>query len=110
IGQRKKTALDYEEYLRKIVELTQKIKNPASGESYPSSISTPAKQALYDNLEHDETLALSVHAAVRANRQDDWMSNVFKVRKVRNAVREALGGDEDLTDEILELVKNQDEY
>ena len=37
-------------------------------------------------------------------------ANVFKVKKVRLALKGVLKGDEALTDEILELVKNQNEY
>lgn len=48
---------------------------------------------MYDNFDKDEALALAVHAAVRANRQDDWRSNPFKVKKVRNAIRDALASD-----------------
>ncbi len=39
----------------------------------------------------DEALALAVHGAVRANRQDDWRSNPFKVKKVKLAIKAVLG-------------------
>ncbi len=87
IEQRRKEALDYQEYLRKIVELTKKVNNPDAGEAYPKALNTPGKRALYDNLDKDEALALAVDEAVRASRQDDWRSNAFKVKKVRNAIR-----------------------
>src|SRR5207244_626526 len=83
IKQRRQEAIAYEEYLRHIVELTKAAKNPASGALYPSSLNTPAKRALYDNLGQDSTLALSVDTAVRDNRQDDWRNNPFKVKKVK---------------------------
>jgi len=47
---------------------------------------------------------------VRASRQDDWRSNPFKVKKVRNAIKAALSDDEEATVRILELAKNQNEY
>src|SRR5881296_2386525 len=75
IEQRKQEALDYQKYLEKIVELTKKVMNPSAGASYPSSLDTPAKRALYDNLGKNETLALELHRAIRASRQDDWRSN-----------------------------------
>jgi len=109
IEQRRKAAISYKEYLAQVVELTKKAKNPG-GTTYPSPLNTPAKRSLYDNLYRDELKALRVHEAVLAYRQDDWRHNTFKVRRVRNAVREALGGDEAQTDRILELVKNQREY
>jgi type I restriction enzyme, R subunit len=90
IEQRRKEALDYQEYLRRIVELTRKVANPKASGSYPSTINAPGKRALYDNLGRDEGLALAVDAAVRASRQDDWRNNPFKVKRVRNAIRVAL--------------------
>jgi type I restriction enzyme R subunit len=51
-----------------------------------------------------------VDVAVRASTQDDWRENFFKVRKVKFAIKAALKNDEELTDQILELVKNQHEY
>jgi len=91
IEQRRKEALDYQEYLRRIVELTKQVTNPEAGGAYPKRMNTPGKRALYDNLGRDEALALAVDATVRASLQDDWRSNPVKVRKVRNAIRAALG-------------------
>ena len=44
-----------------------------------------------------------------SNKQDDWMHNPIKTRMVRFAIKDVLG-DEQETDKILELVKNQQEY
>ena len=90
IEQRRKEALDYQEYLRQIVELTKKVSSPEASGTYPAMMSTPGKRALYDNLDRDERLALAVDTAVCDSRQDDWRSNSFKIKRVRNAVRAAL--------------------
>jgi len=110
IQQRRQNALDYQKYLERIVELTKKVKNPGVGESYPKALNTPAKRALYDNLGKDEALALAVDSAVRGSSQDDWRENFFKVRKVKFAIKDVLKDDEELTERVLELVKNQHEY
>ncbi len=138
IEQRRREAIDYQEYLRKIVELAKKAKSPEVGGEYPTAMNTPGKRAFYDNLDKNEALAMAVDAAVRAGRQDDWRSNLFKIKKVRNAIRAALksagakvGGEgeiagagvvqdpsaaytseplEEQVERILALVKNQDEY
>jgi type I restriction enzyme R subunit len=133
IEQRRKEALGYKEYLQRIVELTRKISSPEASGTYPPIMRTPGKRALYDNLDKDERLALAVDAAVRDSRQDDWRSNSFKIKRVRNAVRAALelagtqgaGGVrdkwaasfkesmeslEERVERILVLVKNQNEY
>jgi type I restriction enzyme, R subunit len=98
IEQRRQDALDYEEYLERIVDLVRQVTNPTTGQSYPRSLDTPAKRALFDNLNGDETLALAVDGAVRTSKQDDWRSNSFKVRKVKLAIKAVLGDDESLAD------------
>jgi type I restriction enzyme R subunit len=130
IEQRKQQALDYEKYLAKVVELTRQVKNPANNSSYPSSLNSPAKRALYDNLNEDEELALAVHKAVVDTRQDSWRSHSIKIKKVRIAIMNALSNrfgfiareepetytgestdpNQVLTSKILEIVKNQQEY
>jgi type I restriction enzyme, R subunit len=110
IQQRRQDALDYKKYLEEIVELAKKVKNPLVGESYPKTLDTPAKRALYDNLGKDEALALAADSAVRASSEDDWRENIFKVKKVKYAIKVVLKDDEALTEQILELVKNQNGY
>jgi len=110
IQQRKEDALDYKVYLEELVELAGKVKNPSGSDAYPGSVNTPAKRALYDNLDRDETVAMRVDAAVRYIRKDDWHGHVMKEREVRGAIYQALGDQHDRTDEIFELVKNQREY
>ncbi|MCY3019563.1 MAG: HsdR family type I site-specific deoxyribonuclease [Planctomycetota bacterium] len=110
IRQRRQEAISYEEYLRRIVELTKKAKDPATSAAYPANVNTPAKRALYDNLGKDEALALAVDGAVRGNRQDDWRSNTVKIKKVKYAIKTVLGDDDKRADDVLELVKNQNEY
>jgi type I restriction enzyme R subunit len=110
IEQRKKEALDYQVYLARIVELTRKAKNPATGYVYPTAMDTGAKRALFDNLDKNESLALAVDHAINENRMDDWRGNTVKVKKVKLAIKSVLQGDEVRTEQILELAKNQYEY
>ena len=90
IAQRRQQALDYQEYLQQVVELTKKVKNPTEGASYPKSLNTAAKRALYDNLGKNESLALGIDGAVIASKQDDWRGNTFKIKKVRLAIKSAI--------------------
>lgn len=107
---RRQKAIDYQEYLKRIADLTKQAHDPSMGGTYPQAMNTLAKRALYDNLDKDEALVLAVDAAVRENRQDDWRGNTFKTRKVKLAIKEVVGGDEAKADSILELVKQQHEY
>ncbi len=109
IEQRRQEAISYQEYLQQVVALTRTIKQPASA-SYPSSLHTRARRALYDNLDKDELLAVAVDNAVRESMQDGWRDNSIKVKKVRNAVKAVLQQDEERTERIVELVKHQHEY
>lgn len=110
IEQRKQSALSYQEYLAKIVELTKQAKAGPNAGAYPASLNAPARRALYDNLGRDEGLALKVDQAVRASMQDDWRSNVMKTKRVRQAIAAVLDGDEARIDSTLELVKSQNDY
>jgi len=109
IRERKARALEYEQYLAKIVELTQQVQNPAGGAAYPKVLGTPAKRALYDNLGNDEALALALDRAIRHTKKDSWRGNRIKEREVKYVIHEHLGEDSEV-DRIFELVKNQREY
>ena len=110
IEQRRKDAIKYEQYLAKIIDLTRQAMNPLSNASYPATMNTSSKRALYDNLGNDESLAAAVDAVVRSEAQADWRSNGFKTKKVRLGIKSVLGEDEALVDQILELVKHQNGY
>jgi type I restriction enzyme, R subunit len=125
IDQRKQDALAYEVYLAKIAELTKQAKEGPSAATYPKSLDTKAKRALYDNLGKDEALALAVDTAIRNSRQDDWRGNTFKVKKILNAVRavfkthgyvEEPPGNyagspaQDAADHVMKLISEQNEY
>lgn len=113
IEQRRKEAWDYQTYLAAIEALARQVKNPGAAGGYPPTVTTAGQQALYDNLGKDEALALAVDAAVLGSRQDSWRANIFKVRRVRSAIIDALhahGRTDDEASAILELVKNQHGY
>ena len=62
IEERRRQALAYKEYLRRIIELTKKVKRPETGTRYPGMINTPALRALYDNLEEPDVLKVAEHS------------------------------------------------
>jgi type I restriction enzyme, R subunit len=85
IQQRKAEALEYAQYLDKIVKLTRQVQNPTSGPSYPAALDTPARRALYDNLGNDEALAVALDSAIRHTKKADWRGDLVKERdKVRH--------------------------
>jgi len=109
IAQRKTDAIDYEAYLAKIVDLAKQAKSPESSTSYPASIHSAAKRALFDNLGQDEELAIAIDAAIRATKKDSWRGNRMKEKEVRIAIKTHIA-DPDLVDVIFDVVRNQHEY
>ncbi|MGB2986710.1 MAG: HsdR family type I site-specific deoxyribonuclease [Phycisphaerae bacterium] len=104
---RKKQAIDYKRYLAKIVELTKRVGRPETQSAYPAAINSPARRALFDNLDQDENLAVHVDTAIRGVKKAGWRGHRIKEREVRFAIKKVLGDDEGLVDSIFEIVKNQ---
>ncbi len=109
IQARKKEAMEYKAYLARIVELAKKVSTPESESSYPPTINTGARRALYDNLDQEEDLAVRVDTAIRNVKKAGWRGNRFKEREVRIAIKSVLA-DDSRVDTIFEIVKNQREY
>lgn len=109
IRERKGQVLEYKDYLDKIVSLSKRVKDPGKTESYPKTINTGAKRALYDNLDNNEKLVLTINEELIFYRPDGWRGNRIKERQVKNLVKKHVF-DEDIVEEILEIIKNQGEY
>jgi len=110
IAQRRQDAITYQEYLEKIVELTRQAKNGPNVGAYPKSLDSAARRALFDNLDKDELLAIRIDRAVRGSMQDGWRNNVMKSRRVRRAIADVLGENEERIERVLDLVKSQNDY
>jgi len=111
ILQRKKEAIAYTEYLKKIENLVKTVtKREEIDGKYPLSIrGSNAKKAIYDNLGKDEQLANEIDKEIRRVKQDDWRNNIFKQRRINGVIAKILQNEE-LTKKIFDIVKNQDEY
>jgi len=111
VKQRKKSDIEYKDYLAKIIALSKEVRHPEQSQHYPAKIDTKAKQALFDNLGKDETQALLLNEAITGALEDNWRGHLQKERRVKNAVKSAMPK---LTDDelktLFELVKNQNEY
>jgi len=110
IKERKEEAQSYKEYLAKIVELSKKVKTPADSATYPKSLDSNAKRALYDNLSHNEELTIALDAEICRTKKDGWRYNLIKERGVKYAIRKHIGDDDAEVGRVFELVKNQSEY
>ncbi len=103
IEARKKHIISYEAYLKKMIELAKKIEPPTG------IFDTPAKQALYDNLNQDIVLVLALHEAIMRIKKADWRGDLIKEREIEGVIAELITEDATI-DRIFELVKNQHEY
>jgi len=109
IKARKQDAINYKKYLEKIVDLTKRITNPSSGTTYPKTLNPKAKRALFDNLNGDEQLALTLDNEIMQTKQDDWLNSKQKRKMVRNAIAKHISNENEV-DRIFELVSKQADY
>jgi type I restriction enzyme R subunit len=129
IAARKARAIEYEEYLKRMGELTKNVTKGHSDET-PTQLDTPGKRALYNNLmkpvqsgvataedpgvyvvnsDAALTRALQIDAAVKSARPDDWRG----VKPREQVVKAALYGilkDQDEVERIFKIIFQQHEY
>jgi type I restriction enzyme R subunit len=115
IDERRQQAIEYKEYLEKVVELTRNVAKGAGGGGYPSGIDTAALKALHDNLDQDAELAIELDERIRQEKKADWRGNPFKEKRVKRAIesvlsRRASENESHDVDTVFELVKAQHEY
>jgi type I restriction enzyme R subunit len=110
---RKEEALSYEALLREYEQLAKEIQ-PNTKKSYPAAIQTQARQALYDNLDQDESLTIVLDERIRDIKDDNWRGTHIKRKKIEITIRQVLA-DHGITNEsdvvsIYDIVYNQQEY
>ena len=118
IEQRKIAAMSYEEYLRQVVELAQAILHPEEDDTYPEGIrDSAARRAIYDYLECNYELTISVDGAIRISVSPDWHTNHQRTQKVCIAIYKTLidasvekAKAEEQRDGIFDIAKRQEEY
>ena len=110
IEKRKNDVINYEEYLRQIVELARKVHKPESGTEYSPGIrESAAKRAFYDYLNEDTVVANQIYDAVMSSKQDNFRGSKIKERKIWRAIRAVVKDDQE-ADQLLTLVKEQSEF
>lgn len=108
---RRQKAIEYQEYLEKIRELSRKVIRPEqTAANYPPSMDSNPKRAFYDNFGQDEVLATKIDSAIRYTKKADWVGDRFKEREIANAVREETTGYDVDIQGVMELAKAQKEY
>ena len=109
IKERKANAVSYEEYLKKIAQLANKVSNPASDELPEDIKESNARRVLYNNLDHNEKLAVVMDNTIRSVRKSDWRGNEAKEREIKKALYDLLK-DVDKVEAIFPIIKQLKEY
>lgn len=113
IEQRRQQAIDYQDYLAKLLEAAKKLgTGEGTGHDYPDWVTDGARKALVDFAWPNVEMARSFDLAVRTSKPDGWVGNPLKEKVVRRALKKAAPedfGDQQL-DDLFDLVKARDEY
>ena len=109
IDQRRQGAVEYKEYLEKLIALAEQLGKGDSG-TYPAWADNGARRALIDFGFPSDDIAVEVDIAVMHTKPDRWVGNWVKEKKVRRAVRKVLPEGFDRLDELFDLIRARDEY
>lgn len=108
IAARKAKAIEYEDYLKQIAALACRVAD-GKNEDTPKTLDSPGKRALFNNLNHNEALALQIDEAIKTSRPDGWRGVPAREQMVKQAIYNVLG-DVDEVERIFQLIKAQREY
>ena len=125
ITERKAKAVEYEEYLKRIAELAQRVEAGLAEDTPEPLKNSPALRALYNNLKRNggpETpgedavsedpaldLALKLDAEVKRVRPDGWRGVQAREQVIKAALYQVLE-DEAEVERIFLIIRAQDEY
>ncbi len=127
IAARKSKAIEYEAYLKRIAELAKKVEI-GFAESTPTTLNTPGKRALYNNLrsasagqvheppaaynqdaDKELKLALEIDQVVRQVRPDGWRGIQSREQVIKAALYGVLKNVDEV-ERIFLIIKAQSEY
>lgn len=110
IEQRRQQAIDYREFLAKLLDAAKKLGTKESDTKYPDWADDGARRALIDFGWPDPTMPIRVDTAILTSKPHDWVGNTMKEKVVKRAISRTLPDDFDRLDELFDLVKARDEY
>ncbi len=116
IEQRRQEAIEYADYLAKLLDHAQKVGKGESeaGVTYPVWASTPARRALYD-FDWPDSAGIDlerVHNHIQSVKEHGWAGNPIKERALARQLRRVLPinfGDDKMKG-LIERLKEHDEY
>jgi type I restriction enzyme R subunit len=108
IAARKAKAIEYEQYLQRIAELTKRV-TAGQSEETPKALDTPGKRAIYNNLNYNDELALRIDETVRRTRPDGWRGVQAREQVIKAALYGVLQNEADV-ERIFLIIRAQSEY
>lgn len=114
IEQRRHDAIEYAEYLAKLIELTAQVGKSESAVAYPEWAKTPARRALVDFTWPDgvEIDVEHLHDVIQGAKEHGWTGSVMKERALTRALRKELPDafEAERLQELIKLLKEHSEY
>ena len=114
IEQRRQDAIEYADYLAKLLELTSEVGTGESGASYPEWAKTPARRALVDFAwpEDVDIDPQHLHEVIQSAKEHGWTGSAMKERALARALRRELPDDFEVERlrGLVNLLKEHDEY
>jgi type I restriction enzyme R subunit len=110
LEERRQGALDYKDYLAKLLEHATRLGKGESDTEYPKWADTGARRALIDFFWPSTEIAVEIDTTIRHTKPDSWVGNPIKEKKVKRAIGRALPDGFDRLDELFELVRARHEY
>ncbi len=108
IAERRKKAIEYEQYLKRVAEMIKQMDAGHAGD-IPAELNTPGLRALYGNLGNDLGVALKLDEAVKTVRLDGWRGVQSREQVIKQALYSVLK-DATEVERIFLIVKQQREY
>jgi type I restriction enzyme R subunit len=101
--------ISYEEFLKRIAEIAKNVQEGKSDET-PAKLNTPAKRALFNNLNGNEELALKIDETVRRVKPNAFRGNPAKENVIKAALMPLVGSDAVEVERLFLIIAAQKEY
>ena len=102
---KKEQNLDYQEYLKKLIELVKKVKSPETSGDYPKTMHNVRLRGLYDILDKNEEETIKLYNYLTSNISKNFMESRMKQREFKRELSLWIEN-EKREEEIFNLWKN----
>lgn len=106
---KKNKDIAYKEYIQKLVDLANKVKNPEQSGEYPKTMRNIRLKGLYDCMDRDEKDTLFLYNEMNEKIPYDFMDGKMKQREAKQVIMDIVN-DKEKAEEIFDLWKNTRGY